>query len=82
MVKNKVLVVGGERDAPQVEVEINCKIREIVSSSKYLGSCFSKGVWPQEDMEMRPGERLKPFGALKTMFDVRGKGLGVKKRLY
>ena len=42
MWESKGIVVGREGLAPQVEVERNGQIIEVVSSFKCLGFCFSK----------------------------------------
>ena len=44
---------GREGVAPQVEVEMNRKIMEIVSSFKFLGSCFSNDEGPQKDVKIK-----------------------------
>ena len=55
---------------------------EVVSSFKYLGSCFSKDEGPHEDVKMTVGEGLKTFGALNMMFTVRSVSFGAKRQLY
>ena len=51
--KSKFRVVGKDRTAPLLEVEIKGGIMEVFSSFKYLGSCFSKDGGPHEDLKMR-----------------------------
>ena len=50
--KSKVLVMEMEGVAPNVEVEMNGEIMEVVSSFKYLGSCFSKDRESQDDVKI------------------------------
>ena len=52
-----------------------------VSSFKTMSSCFSEHGGPYEDREIRVGEGLKSFGAMKKVCSVRSVGLGVKSKL-
>ena len=40
---------------------------EVVTSFKYLGSCFSSDGGVKEDVSMRMGVGMKTFGAMKSM---------------
>ena len=45
------------------------EIMEVVSSSKYMGSCFSQQERPQEIVKNRVGEELKYLCERKMMFN-------------
>ena len=62
------MVVGRQRVKPHVEVEMNGEVMEVVSSFKYLGSCFSKDGGAHKDIKMRAGERQKTFAAMKMLY--------------
>ena len=79
--KSKVMMMGGERVQPQVEVLMNVETLEVVTSFKYLESCFNKDGALQEDVKMRVGEGLETFGVIK-MFNIRSVSLGVKREYY
>ena len=49
------MLLGRKEVSPQMEVKMNGDILDVVSSSKYLGSCFSKDVGSLKDVEMRVG---------------------------
>ena len=58
------------------------EIMEVVSSSKYSGSCFSKDRGPQENVKKRVGEGLKIFGAMKVILIVKTVSSGERKECY
>ena len=47
-------------------------ITDVVNFFEYLGSCFSMDERPQEDVNLRVGEGLKVFDAMKMKFNFRG----------
>ena len=69
-IKNIVMVVGGAGVALQGEVQIKGETVELVSSSEYVRSCFSKDGGPYEDVKMRANEGLKTFGSMKMLSNV------------
>ena len=73
---------GREGFALQMEVEMTWVIMEVMSSLKYLGSCFSKKGGPQKDLKIRVSVGLKGSGAMKLTFYVWSLSLDMKRELY
>ena len=80
--KSKVLVVGENVDPTLTNIMLNGERMEVVNSFKYLGSCFSSEGGVTEDVNMRVGEGLRTFGAMKKMWNSRSVSMNVKRELY
>ena len=80
--KSKVMIVGENVDPSLLEIMLNGERMEVVTSFKYLGSCFSSDGGVKEDVSMRVGEGMRTFGAMKRMWSGRSVSLRVKRELY
>ena len=80
--KSKVMCIERNEEPSPLNITLNGERMEVVSSFKYLGSCFSRGGGVKEDVSMRIGEGMKTFGAMKSMWSCRSVSLNVKKELY
>ena len=65
-----------------MEVEMKEETKEVESSFRILGSCFSKDGGQQEDIKMRVGEGQKTFRVKNIIFNVRSTSLGVRRGLH
>ena len=82
MDKSKVMSVGGIVEPPLLDIMLNGERMEVVSSFKYLGSCFSSDGGVKDDVSMRVSEGMKTFGAMKRVWSERSVNVRVKRELY
>ena len=61
-----------------MELELNRKIADAVTSFKYLVTCFDNDEGPEVNVKVKMGEGFKYFGAMKMNFAVRSISFGVK----
>ena len=80
--KSKVMCIGGSEDPAMPDIMLNGERMEVVSSFKYLGSCFGSGGGVKEDVSMRVAEGMRTFGAMKRVWRGRSVTVGVKRELY
>merc|ERR1712002_202066 len=80
--KSKVMSVGGIVEPPLLDIMLNSERMEVVSSFKYLGSCFSSDGGVKDDVSMRVSEGMKTFGAMRRVWSERSVNVRVKRELY
>ena len=54
-----------------MDFEIDGENKEVVSSFKNLGSCFSEDGGPRKEVRMRVYDELKTFGGEMKIFNVK-----------
>ena len=67
---NKVMVDERKVVAPKVYFKLITEIMEIMSSLKFLSSCFSADKGTPENGKLRVGDWLETFGTKKTLCDI------------